>query len=811
MSNKKISDLALSGAITASDLLQVVDVEDLSMSPTGTNKKITTQTLGDYLPVTATGSSASRSLRDRFSDTINVKDFGAVGDGVADDTAAIQAALTSASVTDTVLIPNGIFKVTSNLVANCPVVFDGVMSIVSPIVTFKLNAQPIVLDDYRKIYMGINWNEWDVPGGGIALQRAVEQLFGQFRYHTIHGGGRQMRLDFEINISNFSASYGMYKYITDMYIVLQNDGTFGIRNSTTGVITPSTTAYAFDVDAPTTASSIFGIIFDKIRINCRKAGNGILFNFENNQESIIQNTNITNPYNSGIKTIGTHIQINTCRITGGEFSTYDDERIVTGIEIGGSDSEITNTTVQYCKTCVLVKQPSCLISNSHFFNASSDNRAPVLHVTNDHSDLRATGCYFDNGPIWIDNSVGQFIGAGRISFQNCLYTYTKISHGDRSFISVRPNEAGAVFRGILVSGCQFRDYRLFDRERSHVGNGTTTVFDCPLTNVSSTYVDSSCDISSGSNIITLNNTSQLIPGLNVTGSGIPANTIIIDVISGSQIKINTNATTTGTNVTLTFKSNGSTYLDSDCSTVTGSDEITVSGTYKLVPGLNVTGTGIPSNTVITEILSDYKVKLNRLATATGTSANLTFSETLEVKINGTRVYNWTLGVISPGINRTQELTFSSPPASGVTIDLCSKYFAAVPFDVDSTNGSIDPNDAWDIHIKDNAFYDKVTFSTTDIEPVLRQSSEPMLKIETNSTDLEYDVDWNYKTPFRFHVFNIESLGWRFLNTNTGLSAPNITYQRLTARSGKIILSAAREGTVLIKASSAGMNDINLIN
>jgi hypothetical protein len=46
--------------------------------------------------VTATGSTTARLLAERFADLVNVKDFGAVGDGSTDDSAAVQAAAVAA-------------------------------------------------------------------------------------------------------------------------------------------------------------------------------------------------------------------------------------------------------------------------------------------------------------------------------------------------------------------------------------------------------------------------------------------------------------------------------------------------------------------------------------------------------------------------------------------------------------------------------------------------------------------------------------------------------------------------------------------
>jgi len=83
-----------------------------------------TYVVGSLFTAATTGASSgngaaavARTLADRFADVVNVLDFGAVGDGVTDDTAAIQAALNAAPVLGgKIIFPVGTYKVTSTLI-----------------------------------------------------------------------------------------------------------------------------------------------------------------------------------------------------------------------------------------------------------------------------------------------------------------------------------------------------------------------------------------------------------------------------------------------------------------------------------------------------------------------------------------------------------------------------------------------------------------------------------------------------------------------------------------------------------------------
>ena len=114
MSNKRLTDFSINSSPSLDDWVYCVDISDLTESPFGSSKKIK---IGD-IPAS--------------SPVIYVKDFGAVGDGLTDDTDAIQAAVSaSASVGGELVIPDGVYRASNiNLPSNVTINLLGCAKII---------------------------------------------------------------------------------------------------------------------------------------------------------------------------------------------------------------------------------------------------------------------------------------------------------------------------------------------------------------------------------------------------------------------------------------------------------------------------------------------------------------------------------------------------------------------------------------------------------------------------------------------------------------------------------------------------------
>lgn len=135
--------------------------------------------------VIATGSTASRSLDDRFAEIMNPKDYGAVGDGVHDDTDALNAFFAQAG-TKHLHLAAGTYKITSALTA---IVGTGIK---------------ITGDGPRAqiIYGGVNTNPGDLMtfGDGTNLYTDLDVRGFVVGSSTLLTGGAAVRVRKYINV-----------------------------------------------------------------------------------------------------------------------------------------------------------------------------------------------------------------------------------------------------------------------------------------------------------------------------------------------------------------------------------------------------------------------------------------------------------------------------------------------------------------------------------------------------------------------------------------------------------------------------------
>jgi hypothetical protein len=195
------------------------------------------------LSFTQAGSGAvQRTVDNKLKDVVSVKDFGAVGDGVTDDTEAIQVAITKAtSFTNpavstslgrgtTVLFPKGLYKVTSAIVLGAAsyLSIEGDGPLTSVIITeidgdvFKgASVNEISIRNLGLVNIGSPTSGFAINVGGDPLLNTVVAFARYLRLENliISGFANGLRIngalattirDCRMGGKNISNSYGLY-------------------------------------------------------------------------------------------------------------------------------------------------------------------------------------------------------------------------------------------------------------------------------------------------------------------------------------------------------------------------------------------------------------------------------------------------------------------------------------------------------------------------------------------------------------------------------------------------------------------------
>ena len=162
--------------------------------------------------VLASNSVTPRTLADRFADVVNVKDFGAKGDGVADDTEAINSAIVSA-IGKPLRFPAGVYLVSSPIIVYKNSILTG-DSMYTTTIKLADNANCNVLETYE-------WRAFNANGGDNSVQHPTLPVDFSVSNLTIDGNRGVNYTNGVVSDSNDGYGficYGRSYYIDSLFI-----------------------------------------------------------------------------------------------------------------------------------------------------------------------------------------------------------------------------------------------------------------------------------------------------------------------------------------------------------------------------------------------------------------------------------------------------------------------------------------------------------------------------------------------------------------------------------------------------------------
>lgn len=400
----------------------------------------------------STGSTAPRNLVSRTADIVNVKDFGAIGDGIANDTAAIQAALTYAAANNkVVLIPGGIFSINAVIQANVRVIFEGVLKCGydSNVAGIHLRAQPFKITDYfmqycNGVYASVNaqgGSGGDLNMGRAALQAAVNDWLRNKTYFTLDLEGRRVVLNNTINIDadlvqSIPGDFEQRRFFSNGKLTAHSSMA-GLNKAMLELISTSGTFRSEYIGFSNIALEGAG---HASGLRCLNQFYGINFNncYSRNPE------NFALYFQAPVGQSGADVQISNCHFVGNAAS-----RTMLGIVYNGNDMHMSNTVVAYHEINLSSTGGNqSIVSNCHFYG-TPDNGASRRMPNIKLSDARWTtinGCYIDGGPIQMYNTSATI---GYITVVGCFFVVDRPA--GYNFVEIETTNPACVAQKIQIS------------------------------------------------------------------------------------------------------------------------------------------------------------------------------------------------------------------------------------------------------------------------------------------------------------------------------------------------------------------------
>ncbi|GHA50983.1 hypothetical protein GCM10008927_15310 [Amylibacter ulvae] len=461
-------------------------------------------------------------------DVVDVADYGAVGDGVTDNSSAFEAADADANGRD-ILVPAGTYYIAQTITMNNRIRFEGHL---------------VMPDDaILQLAKNFNFNMYEDAFGDeeIAFKKAVQALFNYTDHEALDLNGRIVHLSGPIDVHGVIGnrdSFGTRK-------VIQNGELYASNNANWDIDTVVASA-SYDTDAPTTLTNVQNI--SSIQIGSHVAGNGVgrevyvrdvdvanneitlsqalyrananqnytftrfkylldFSGFDSMQRFVVdaidfrcnQNASaillprdgkifhvkdcfITSPKHRGITSAGngcSGIMIDRCQFLSWEQNEAVADRVTIGFNVNANDAKIRDNRATRFMHFGVISGTGNIISGNHFFQGdnqgTSDRTAGMVFATKGFKST-FTGNYVDNCYLsWTNEhspkpdddgtSFGQLSVTGNVFTGSGTETWF-------SYIRVKPYGTGQYISGLSVTGNTFKQFGPVDIDR--VEQVTTT-------------------------------------------------------------------------------------------------------------------------------------------------------------------------------------------------------------------------------------------------------------------------------------------------------------------------------------------------
>ena len=459
----------------------------------------------------------TRAFHRNMMNIVDVRDFGAVGDGVTDDHAAFVAAEQAADGRK-ILVPAGTFYIGSSLTLTEVVEFEGkltqdagdILSLVSDyglpkyIEAFGGDEELAFRKAFQALLNNADHETLDLGGRRVTITepldlQAIEGSRNSFAQRRVIRNGQLYVADgpeWDVDVTTSAASYSAAN--DDRLTAVTN-----IANIQVGSLVQGTgvgrEVYVREVNVAAQEIRLSGPFYDAagrqnygfqrfkyvldfsgfdlfsqlvlldLEILCRGYASGIMMP-RSGVANTLKNCFITRPKDRGLTSIGNGCQgmfIEGCQFITNEGGTNAQNRTSIGMNANANDLKIRNNRVSQFRHFAILGGQNYVISGNHVFQGDSvvdGARLAGFVFTRTNVNHTVTANYVDNCHIeWTNESTATPNNTGGFSFSalsvtNNVFLCTDVAPWF-SFMVIKPYGTGHTLRGFTMTGNMFRSIK----------------------------------------------------------------------------------------------------------------------------------------------------------------------------------------------------------------------------------------------------------------------------------------------------------------------------------------------------------------